>query len=303
MSMNRKIIRYFCVVVLSLSCGLLGSGAQRFFAYASDEASDAALKQIQMRYSFILKNSTNHLLKSAEFWTYAPVKETSTQRCIKLKASHPYELISDDLGNQILYFRLENMPPYANELITIQAELLVSDKSRSIYSKNLNIFLKKEKFIEIDEPELSQLAKKIKSSTSTETAKNIFQWVADNVQYSGYQRDERGALYALRNKRGDCTESMYLFTALCRANAIPAQGIGGYVSDRNMTIKPQDYHNWAEFYDNGVWSIADPQRKNYMQKQSQYIAMRIIGESTNNPMGNYNRFRFAGDGLEVRMKD
>jgi hypothetical protein len=41
------------------------------------------LRQIQ--YSFTLQNKTNRLLEKAEFWTYAPVKQTATQRTIHLE--------------------------------------------------------------------------------------------------------------------------------------------------------------------------------------------------------------------------
>jgi len=94
---------------------------------------------------------------------------------------------------------------------------------------------------------------------------------------------------------------MHLFVALCRANKIPARCIGGYVRRENATLKPADYHNWAEFYQDGAWRIADPQRKLFMRNQSHYVAMQVIAESSENPMGNYHRFRFSGNGLKVIM--
>jgi transglutaminase-like putative cysteine protease len=255
----------------------------------------------EIQYSFTLQNKSNHLLNKAEFWTYAPVKETSTQHCLKLEASRPYELILDDLGNQILYFRFDDLPPYSTKIITIKATLTLSEMPNPISMGNINAFLRADKYIEIDNPELFQFSKNFKDLTPVKTAENIFRWVADNVYYAGYMRDERGALYALKNKRGDCTEFMYLFAALCRANNIPARGIGGYVCAENTILKPGSYHNWAEFYDDGSWKIADPQKKSFMQNQSHYIATRIIGESAKNPMGEYNRFRFEGEGLKVTM--
>ena len=113
---------------------------------------------------------------------------------------------------------------------------------------------------------------------------------------------DRGALYALKYKKGDCTEYMHLFAALCRVNNIPARGIGGYICRGNCILKPSGYHNWAEFYDAGTWYSVDPQNKVFMKNSSDYIAMRIIGDTTGNPMGTYHRFRFKGEGLAVRMK-
>jgi len=254
-----------------------------------------------IQYSFTLQNRTNRLVKEAEFWTYAPVKQTATQQCMNVEASHPFQVISDDLGNQILHFSFRNLPPYATKIVTIKAELLLSDTPNHVSVKDLRAYLQPEKHCESDNPEISGLAKKLKAPEPDKTAENIFRWVAGNVQYSGYLRNARGALYALRSKKGDCTEFMYLFAALCRANEIPARAIGGYVCNENAVLKPNAYHNWVEFYDDGIWSIADPQRKIFMQNQSHYIAMQVISESPKNPMGNYHRFRFAGEGLKVKM--
>lgn len=255
----------------------------------------------QVQYSFTLRNRTNRLLKKAAFWTYAPVKETATQRCVRLEASHPYELILDDLGNQILHFTFNNLPPYATKIVTIKADLKLCDTPNLTSVQDLQPFLRAEKYLESDDPELCQFAEKFQDPELVKIAEKIFRWVADHVQHTGYLPNERGALYALRNKQGDCTEFAYLFAALCRANAIPARGIGGYVCTENKVIKPNDYHNWAEFYQDGAWRIADPHRKVFMQDQFHYIAMKLFGESPKNPMGSFHRFRFSGDGLKVKM--
>lgn len=298
--MSRKRV-IFCLIALALAFGLPETQAGTVHGGTTAlEPSYPILRDIQ--YGFTLRNKTNRLLKEAEFWTYAPVKMTSTQKCIKLKISHPYQLIVDDLGNQILYFKLEDFPPHSTKLITVQAGLELSDIPNPIPIDDDHPFLRSEKYIESSHPELLQLARKFGSVTAKKIAENVYRWVADNINYAGYLRDSRGALYALRNKRGDCTEYMYLFAALCRANKIPARGIGGYVRSESSILKPGSYHNWAEFYEEGAWRICDPQKKVFMENSSHYIAMRIIGESPKNPMGEFNRFRFSGDGLEVKMK-
>jgi hypothetical protein len=257
------------------------------------------LRDIQ--YGFTLKNTTNRVLKEAEFWTYAPVKQTSTQRCLKLEVSQPYRLIVDDLGNQILYFRFEELAPYAVKPITIRAHLELSDVPNPIAIGDARQFLQPEKYIESDHPEIRQFAKSFSSSTPRETAEKTYRWVAGNIRYDGYVKDSMGALYALKNRHGDCTEYMSLFTALCRAANIPARGLGGYVLKENSILDPAAYHNWAEFYEEGAWNIGDPQRQVFMKHSSHYIAMQIIGTSSKNPMGESNRFRFQGEGIEVKM--
>lgn len=255
----------------------------------------------QIQYSFTLQNRSNRLMKKAEFWTYAPVKQTATQKCIQLEASHPYCLISDELGNQILHLTLHDIAPYATKIITIRAGLLLSDTPNRLSVRDLGTYVEADKYCESDDPEIRRLAGELKRPEPIKTAENIYRWVSDNLQYTGYLRNPRGALHALRVKKGDCTEFMYLFAALCRADDIPARGIGGYICEGNAVLKPDGYHNWAEFYHDGIWRIADPQRKVFQRDQSRYIAMRLIGKTQGNPMGDYPRFRYEGDGLRVKM--
>lgn len=271
---------------------------------ASDSSDSIYSISRQINYGFTLQNRSNRLLEKAEFWTYAPVKQTSYQCCLDIEASHKYELIIDDLGNQVLHFTFNNLPPFDTKIVNISAKLELSETSGRVAEKDLHIYLGAQENIESDHPEIYSLAMKLKSEEVLNTAKNIFDWVADNMEYSGYISNDRGALYALRNKKGDCTEFMYIFIALSRANDIPARGIGGYVCSENAILKPNEYHNWAEFYEDNVWKIADPQRNIFSQNQSHYIAMRIIGgESTHNPLGDNHRFRFSGEGLEVKMNE
>ncbi len=254
-----------------------------------------------IQYSFTLQNRTSRIIKGVEFWTYAPVKHTPTQQCMSVNASQPFQVILDDQGNQILYLTFHALPPFTTRIITIEAELLLSDTPNRISEKDLRASLQEERYCESGNPEIAGLAKSLQGPDPLKTAENIFRWVASSVRYSGYIRNPRGALYALRNKKGDCTEFMYLFAALCRANNIPARGIGGYLVRENAVLKPNAYHNWAEFYHDGVWRIADPQRKIFMQHQSHYIAMQVLAQSPENPMGNFHRFRYAGEGLKVKM--
>jgi hypothetical protein len=299
----------FCFGLRRVRSYLTAFGISLAFLGAALESLDAGtiapepgypiLREVQ--YAFTLQNKTTGILKGAEFWTYAPVKLNSTQKCIKLEVSHPHQLIMDDLGNQILYFRFANLPPHAFEIITIKASLGLSDIPNPVPTEDVRSFLRPEKLIESDHPELLQMAGKFESATPPEIPGKIFRWVAENISYVGYLRDSRGALYALRNRRGDCTEYMSLFAALCRAKKIPARGIGGYVCKEDSILKPGSYHNWAEFYEANAWRIADPQEKVFMDRTSDYISMRIIGESSKNPMGEFNRFRSSGIGLEVKM--
>ncbi len=254
-----------------------------------------------IRYGFTLRNTTNELLPKAEFWAYAPVGQTSTQRLLRLTASHPYRLIEDDMGNQILHFEFKDVPPHGSKVVMIQAELGTSDKANPVSVKKVDRFLAPQPYIESSAKQIVALAQSLRKDSKQDTAKSAYDWVVANVSSEFYIPDDRGALYALENKNGDCTEFAYLFAALGRANAIPTRAVGGYVVTENAILKAVDYHNWAEFYQDGAWHLADAQKRRYMQDQSSYVAMRIIAPDTQNPLGSSHRFHYSGAGLAVTM--
>ena len=296
----KKILIYFTGISLCLTA-IWAIKVKTDKRADSDLAESAYNIPRQIQYSFTLSNKTNRLIKKAEFWTYAPVKQTCFQLCKHIESTHPYQLTVDESGNQILKFTFNGLSPYATKIIQIKAKLLLSDRALPVAVKDIKPYLKTEKYIESDNPDLSNAAQKLNASSRLKTAENIFHWVAGNVQYAGYIKKNRGALYALSHKKGDCTEFMYLFTALCRAVKIPARCIGGYIAKESSILKPGHYHNWAEFYEDGAWRISDPQNKVFMKENSNYIAMRIIEQKPDNQMLGFNRFRVQGDGVEVKM--
>ena len=290
------------LLLLAESAFVLAAGfvlADYLYGLFSQEATYPIQRQIQ--YSFTLQNFGNQTLKNAEFWAHAPVRQTAYQRCEHLEVSHPYQLLSDAYGNQTLYFRLPEIPPFGTVIISVKATLALSDTPQRLPAANLKTFLQPEPFCESGAPEITRLAVSFSSGDPLIAAQKIFNWVASNVQYAGYLRNERGALYALKNHQGDCTEFMYLFAALCRAKEIPARNIGGYVCSGNTVVKPAEYHNWAEFFDGRFWRLADPQRKVFMKDSSLYIAMQVSGAGIGAIPAGFHRFKSAGRGLKVKM--
>jgi len=250
-----------------------------------------------IEYSFTVKNATNHLIPKAEFLTYAPAQQTATQKCVNITASQPYEPTEDDGGNKIITFKLKDMPPFSQRVITIKTNLLLSKEPESISVKKklFKTYLLPAEYIESTDPHITKLAETLKNKKPENTVQNIAKWINDNVKYIGYVRNRHGALYALTNKSGDCTEFADLFTALCRADGIETRRISGYVCKENMILKPFEYHDWAEYYCNGRWHVSDIQSQpgnNY-----DHIAFHI--ESGNNK--DFDRFKVFPEGIQAEM--
>lgn len=253
-----------------------------------------------VRYSFTVRNATSQTMHGVSFWTYAPIQYSSTQKVNKLWASHPYQLIEDPSGNQRLLFSFPDLPPNGTRLVSIRAEMSFSDQSQPRAMLDDKPYLISERFVEADNPRIQALAKSLRAETPSATVRNIHSWVSTHLKWERYLAEEKGAAYAMEHLTGDCTESMDLFAALGRAEGIPVRGMGGYVHTENVELKSADFHNWAEYYLDGAWRIADPQKKFIEGKQSSYIQMQVLSRD---PALNEMNFRFftANPGLQVEM--
>lgn len=255
----------------------------------------------QLRYSFSLRNTRNQSLENAQFWTYAPVPHTSHQWVERLTVNQPYSLSRDALGNEILHFSFDRIAPYGTKIVNISVDLRMTDAAASSVKGDLKRFTQPELHIESTTAQVVELAQRLRKPAPLETAQATYNWVSDSIESEAYIAEDRGALYALTERKGDCTEFAYLFTALSRANGTPTRAIGGYAFKGNGVVKAADYHNWAEFYAKGAWQLADPQKHSFMQDAADYVAMRIIAMGEQNALGESHRFTSAGAGLAVRM--
>jgi len=265
-----------------------------------DEPSYSIPKQV--RYSFTLRNKTNTVVNNVEFLVFAPVKTTSTQSCQHIESSQPFQIHTDGLGNQILCFSYEKFPPLATKIVTIKADLLMSEKPNRMPGDDTELFIRPSRFIESDHSEIINISNSIIKDNIPETVESIFSWVSEHITYTEYDRRNRGALYALNSGKGDCTEYVSLFSALCRAARIPTKSVLGYAChDRNCILRPSGFHNWAEFCDGKMWNIVDPQRNVMKVRTPDYIAMKIEGSPTDNPFNQFDRFHIRGEGITVVM--
>jgi transglutaminase-like putative cysteine protease len=82
-------------------------------------------------------------------------------------------------------------------------------------------------------------------------ARRIYEWCVANLKYdtSGEGWGRGDTLWACDSRRGDCTDFHSVFTALARAEGIPARFVMGYPLPAGQESGEVDgYHCWAEFY-------------------------------------------------------
>jgi hypothetical protein len=126
--------------------------------------------------------------------------------------------------------------------------------SSDLYEK----YTEPEPLIQSDNSQIISKAHNVteKSTTIPESVSKIYSFVTKHLRYA-IQEEEKGAVWALENGVGDCSEYSYLFVALCRAIGIPARVQAGFAFHYSSETL-EDGHMWAEYYlENYGWIPVD----------------------------------------------
>ncbi len=113
-------------------------------------------------------------------------------------------------------------------------------------------------------------------------AKKIFEWVADNIPWSGaieYCLVRNLSMRTYLRKTGDCGMQGLLFISLCRASGVPARWQSGW------SLRParENMHDWAQIYVEPYgWLYADPSH-GFMESEDPEIKWFNFG--------NFDRYR------------
>ena len=287
-------------VRLSIIIGSLGLIVAAAIAFWFTQTPSAPDKQVVLSYRLTVTNTTNKPIKDTGISFASPVLHTAYQECRDLKVNYEHAVKDDDLGNHYISMGWKTFPPFGSKIVVVKSVLDTWRSPRKIKANDLAPYTKPEAFIESNDSGIVELASNLKRGSAMETARATYQWVSEHITYSNYVKRPRGAAYALAHKKGDCTEFACLFAALCRANGIPARVVSGLVCPRDMVADMADYHDWAEFYAKGRWTMADPQEKVFGDNDKSYIVF-TIRESLESDTGLLVS-DVKGDGLTVKFK-
>jgi transglutaminase-like putative cysteine protease len=256
--------------------------------------------QRTIKYSFVLRNPSQRTVEHATFWAYAPVQQTAHQYVTAIAASHPFHLEKDRVGNQRLQFDVGTLPPFSSRLVDVQVDLRLS-KQPIRTALSTERLLSAQTYIELNAPELQRIAKSLDKHEPDKTARATYDWVRDKIKNKGYVAKDRGALYAIRHGEGDCSEQMYLYTALARLNGLPTVGVAGYPMKESSILHAVQLHNWAEVSLDGDWMLVDPDRNVLASNSTDYLAIHLLaGDSKFQGDGSQQMFG-SDDGLLIAM--
>jgi len=179
-----------------------------------------------------------------------------------------WTILSDGFGNKYVYgsnIMIGAYQTFTVELnyyvLSFNTRYLINSSLIGDYDTNSDVyqnFTQPEKLIQSDHPEIRAKAENLTKGESDPHAKvlKIYNFVIQHLRYV-LQEDERGALWAFKNRTGDCSEFSYLFVALCRAAGIPARIQAGFAF-QSLKSSVEYGHMWAEYYlENYGWIPVD----------------------------------------------
>ena len=274
--------------------------AQSFPQISSAAPREAMSLLRRMRFNLQFHNPAARTLENQIFRSYLPLN-SATQKLVDVKVSMPWLLRDDALGHQILELSFERAHGFFKQVVSLETTIELTVPSARLTLPNPSIWLTSERFVESDHPDIMALAQTLQRESKKATLEAIYDWVIGHMEHTGYFAEDFGALYALHNRRGDCTEYANLVVALARASHIPARTIGGYVTEHDVASKPKDYHDWSEIFLDDNWRVIDAQKQRFFPDNRSYIGFRIHREKPDNSIGSNHRYLMLGE-LQVTFR-
>lgn len=251
------------------------------------------------RYGFELRNTSSELLQNVSLEVFAPAEIAGRQRVLSLKSNQAYTDELDQNGNNTLHFDIEMIPPYGTKMILVSGEVEIASPGEAVSLGVPEQFLVAETYVQVDHEMIQQQAKNLRMDDEG-FALRVADFVGKHIKNVGFLVKDRGAVYALSQAKGDCTEYMSLFSALARAGGVPTRNLAGFrINPEGARLSAGSYHNWAEYYDGRRWVLVDPQNKIINSKQEEYLTFRVLNKDSS--YSTTQRFFAADARLQVKF--
>jgi hypothetical protein len=177
----------------------------------------------------------------------------------------PIKIFTDDDYNWLALYSLEGGEQLE---VNVQGQAKIfsgpdNQNFTKLYDdKPLDAYLKDDQYWQVDSPTIQDLGNYFTN------ANQVYDFVVSELDYDYEnleQSQRKGALQAIKDKGGVCTEFSDLFVALSRASGIPSRELQGFAftSDKKLfTLSAENdvLHSWVEYWDSdkGLWIPADP---------------------------------------------
>ncbi len=262
--------------------------------------------QFEIDYAVRVGRNTDRIVLT----TLLPRTRPGRQFVHRVTADPTPDRIWDEQNNRYAEFRFTR--PRADFHVRIRCDLTIqrSDlrtaRARQLAPEeqpNLRRYLAQERFVEVDDFRIRNLAHQLaaESGSETETVRRLHAGVLRELTVDNYRPQDVGARRTLDLGTGDCTDYMDLFVALCRARGIPARGVEGYT----LPFSSVPQHDWAEVWlATHGWTTFDPFRaewngEGFERLENAYIWLSTVRNDRVLDGHHYYGYRFWGDPVRV----
>jgi transglutaminase-like putative cysteine protease len=191
-----------------------------------------------------------------------------------------YTLQTDDLGNEYIHVTHDGVDVGDPLVVTIEYQVVINAVKFNLdecTGKLPGYYLNPEPFIESNEQSIRLLADQLVGGKESvcQQMRAIYDYVAGEMTYAGYNPGDVGALEASKRMSGDCSEFSDLLVALSRSAGIPARSFEGVTccSTAASYDEAKIKHSWAEVYLPSIgWVPMDPTWGRDPANRDQYFA-------------------------------
>lgn len=254
----------------------------------------------RVHWDYVIRNATSSALIDVEVFSFLPLSETWQQSLDRVTGAYPVEESLSEPGRPIGRIDLATIPPYGQRTVRLTAELSMASGFDNPEPAGADDFLSSEPLIESDDERIRKLAETLLRDDAVDTAAAIYDWLVAEISYSGFDPVDRGALYALTQGRGDCSEYGALAVALARAGGLPARLVSGYVMPEDGHLAVHAFHSWAEIRVDDRWLIIDAQDRIFDPRPSSYLATHYGINSS--PTNRWTRFYSPETAVVIEMR-
>jgi transglutaminase-like putative cysteine protease len=255
---------------LRLKLGFLGNmlgclAAWAFVGMGSvlAEASQS-LRDVELTAKIRMENRGSERVQAHVLRLTIPVDITNQQKVLRIVTPGPVAWRTLTHPNQVDKY-LEHragLTPHAVTEHKVQITLRLSPFHYKLLRGNESTsgnqhFLRPSTFVESASEDITALAKKFTATYTDDEARLLAAYRHPQQTLAYRKMDNRGALFAVRNGFGDCTEYAAVFAATARAMGYPARLTSEFNFDGNGTFD-QPNHHAAEVFLDGQWVPVDP---------------------------------------------
>jgi len=228
------------------------------------EPAPVAERLVTLKATITVKNTGDIPLDNYSHRLTIPANDHAQQRLLRIEYPHKdgYTLRPHKNGiDHYMKFKWD-IPPRSQWVREITFHLRVTPFDHKVKpipksTGNSADFLMPSEYIESNSTEIQTIARQIRHKYASQAQQLLaaFQYPQENLRYK--LMANKGALFALHNGIGDCTEYAAVFIGLSRALGIPARMTSEFNFSESKSF-PEPNHHAAEAYFDGAWIPVDP---------------------------------------------